>query len=106
MKYDRVRDRIKPLTHHLMDVTAGIPISLIAVVGSKDDEEGDGGDEYAYTVWMVRILFIVGVKVFENEKECDGHEAGDSSPVDGRTIDSENEIKSKERFRVGNHFSW
>jgi hypothetical protein len=89
-----------------MDVTAGIPISLIAVVGSKDDEEGDGGDEYAYTVWMVRILFIVGVKVFENEKECDGHEAGDSSPVDGRTIDSENEIKSKERFRVGNHFSW
>jgi hypothetical protein len=39
VEYSSVRDGIEPFGHHLVHVSACIPVSLVAVVGAKDDEE-------------------------------------------------------------------
>ena len=41
---------IKPFGSHVVDITAGIPILLVAVIGMDDDEEGYAGGEDANTV--------------------------------------------------------
>lgn len=45
-----MRHGIQPFGHEVMDVATGAPVTLVAVVGAEDDEEGYAGDEDADSV--------------------------------------------------------
>lgn len=66
-----------------MDVATSTPVTLVAVVGAEDDEEGDGGDEHADAVGVFEHV-IVGVEVvLDVDEEEGGDEGGDEGAVDG-----------------------
>ena len=50
---------IEPFTHHMMNVSARIPVTLITVVSTKDDEEGHGRDEDSDTVGVCDVAYFI-----------------------------------------------
>lgn len=40
---------------------ASLPISLVSVIGTKGDEQGDAGDEHANSVGMIEIIYQNGL---------------------------------------------
>jgi hypothetical protein len=82
----------------MMNITTGIPITLVAVVCAEDDEEGDAGDEDSDSVRMAQdfVFFVCGDVGFDEEEEEGGDEAWDGCSPDGRTVDAEDEVDSDE----------
>ena len=74
---------VEDLTHHLMYCSAGLPVSLISVVCTEDDEEGYSGHEDAYGVGVPEVFYVgvlVGgfVDVEEDVVEDYGEEGGEA----------------------------
>ena len=99
----RVYDRVEPLGHEVVDVAAGFPVTLIAVVGPENDEEGSAGDEDSNAVGVSQFQSCLIPVPVEESVNDDRDEACDSASKDGGAVYLEDEACAQKRFSVGNH---
>lgn len=93
---------IEPFTHEMMTGSTSFPIPLIAVIGTKDDEEGHGGNKHSDAIGVVEdfVLFAIIIvcyeKGFKDDIEDSGDYAWDGGSPDRGTVYTENEAQIEE----------
>ena len=66
----------------MMNIAACIPITLVAIVGTEDDEEGNTGDKYSHTVGVIKNFIALGDVEINQYEDNGGYDGGDSCSVD------------------------
>ncbi|EJK45757.1 hypothetical protein THAOC_35612 [Thalassiosira oceanica] len=99
---------VHPLAHEGVGGRASLPVPLVAVVGAKDDEEGDGADEHADGVGVVDVYPAgqAGVgRVVEGEVDQDREESGYERAGEGGAVPPEEEVGAVRAAEVLDHLS-